>query len=229
MVIASIEFKLTGHTDIPHYNAQGRRRMVIKSIRVYFYVTAICLGIATSSSAVAVPHFFSVTFDGTNQSVDGISDPMLGTNIAVGDNVLINAHAAGNDFWSIDANTNFVLDNALRMLEGAQRTVDTRIDFLLDGLLQHSQGPQLEVQANVHMGGPNTVPLTAGLLFDEVVIDFDFLNSTSVSNTINSDGLFWNWWTNDPEVTYHQVPEPSALALLGLGLLGIGVVRRKIA
>lgn len=57
-----------------------------------------------------------------------------------------------------------------------------------------------------------------------LVSDMNILNAELVfQNTTSNDG----WGIND--VTIGTVPEPGTVVLLGLGLLGLGVARRRIA
>lgn len=61
------------------------------------------------------------------------------------------------------------------------------------------------------------------------------LNGTGVFNIVNSDGssagyksTFGDWTYSQSGVTFSSqaIPEPGTLALLGLGLIGIGFIRR---
>ncbi|WP_024461924.1 PEP-CTERM sorting domain-containing protein [Marinimicrobium sp. LS-A18] len=66
--------------------------------------------------------------------------------------------------------------------------------------------------------------LNGNVKYVSLVSDMNILNAELVfQNTTSNDG----WGIND--VTIGTVPEPGTVVLLGLGLLGLGVARRRIA
>lgn len=55
---------------------------------------------------------------------------------------------------------------------------------------------------------------------------FGWTDLSWVSFDSNDDGTGDNYWGMD-NITYSSVPEPATLSLLGLGLLGLGLTRRR--
>ena len=71
-----------------------------------------------------------------------------------------------------------------------------------------------------------TTGLNQNLLYITLTFDPAVLSASIVFNNSNDhDG----WGIDDVTIGKVQVPEPGSLALLGLGILGLGVARRKTA
>ncbi|MCU7940416.1 MAG: PEP-CTERM sorting domain-containing protein [gamma proteobacterium symbiont of Bathyaustriella thionipta] len=71
-----------------------------------------------------------------------------------------------------------------------------------------------------------------GFLFEELGTDMDYLdgNWTWLNSDVHTNGASLLVWDslNQGAPPQQSIPEPSAIALMGLGLLGFGLARRKI-
>jgi hypothetical protein len=156
--------------------------------------------------------------------------------IAVGDSFNYNMGAAGNDFWKVDVANNFFPLLAFTTGESGTRGGTFYLDLLLDGISQFSLLPSAISNYSVHIG-TNTVSLVAGLMFDEIILNYT-LNSSTVDTTIidyviggsapNVPGGFASGISyNAVVVPPTDVPAPASLALIGLGIVALGWNRQK--
>ena len=203
------------------------RKLIVSSVLI--------LAVALSSTrASAVLLDFDVTFDGTDISLDAGSDTVLGTMIAVGDTFNYNMGTAGNDFWKVDVTAEYFPFLAFTTVESGDRDGTFSLNLLLDGVSQFLLTPPAVTNSTVHIG-TNTVSLVAGLMFDEIILNYSLTASTS--NTTISQYVIGSSIPNVPGgftsgISYNtatDVPAPATLVIFGLGLAGLGYSRRKKA
>lgn len=186
------------------------------------------------SNANAALYDFDVTHNGVSTFLDPGSDNPIGTNLDAGaDSFNYNVGAQGNDFWQVNTGGNFFPFLSFQTLVSGTRTANFILTLFLDGAEQFTTSENGASNSFVHIG-TNTINLATGLQFDELVLEYDLLNSDNVNNTISA--YFFGGRT--PEffdgIAYvnnsaPSVPEPVSFSLLGLGLAGMFFSRKKKA
>lgn len=193
-----------------------------------------------TSYANAALFDFDVIWDGTDFSLDSGSDAVLGAVLEDGDSFNYNLSAEGSGFWEVDAANDYFPFMAFATDEVAVRSGTYSLDLRLGGVSQFALAPAAIGNSFVHIG-TNSVSLVAGLMFDELVLDYtlisavdetsgDPVNTTLAAYQIGgfvpggfTSGISYNASFEPPA----EVPAPATLALFGLGLAGLGYSFRK--
>ena len=194
----------------------------------------ILLGLTGIANAAIIQ--FDLSYDGTLVSVDAGSTTPAGSSLVAGDSFELDFHTTGNDFWRVDSNygPQFVpLDFSVST--SGTRVANVQSLFLLNGV-QVANITELGVSQSFAHIGAQSWSLLAGLEFDQILMDYDLLSSTaatvigSAPNIFNGFGLSGSPFFDSNKISYQaSVPEPSIIALFGLGLLGLGFARRRKA
>ncbi len=195
------------------------------------FILIVGLFSALASVQAAVIYDFDVGYDGSTVTVDGGSVDPIGVNLEIGDSFNYNVQTANNDYWQVDVAGSFFPFFALGTNDSAVRYADVSLSLLLDGVEVFSYSEFNLWHANVHIG-TNSISLAAGLLFDEMVMDYQLLSSGS-GNTNTITDYFWGNRSPETfsEISYvesSEVPEPGSIVLLILGLSGLAFSRKKL-
>lgn len=200
-----------------------------------------------SSTAFATVYQSNYQFDGTAMHLDsGVA--LFGLDLAVGDTVNLSYKAVGQaSYWDFSAvgstfasNLGFTYPDSCgtRSSSGAYKA-EMNGTTVLSSLSYSSV-----YQSCIHMG-PDTINWTGVSKVDDFSISYNMLSSTAQNNIIGiySTPAPWQIWDLfegnltarfvSDGTTYvasqNQVPEPTTMALLGLGMLGVAASRRKSA
>jgi len=203
---------------------------------------AIALGLLASPAA-ANSFAFSMTFDGTDLSLDSGSDTPDGTVLQTGDSFTIDIHTAGDAYWNVVSDFDLSFPLSFLTPEPAVRNADITTNWLLDGSSVFSTTETDVDQEQVHVGAQHW-DLSAGLSFDTVLLTWVF-NSISpleiatldvIDTVISATGADIFEAFSSPERPFFRsesieyvtsaVPLPATLPLLLGAIGGIAGLRR---
>lgn len=184
------------------------------------------LGALAPGAAQAVVFDFDITFDGLSATQDASSDPITGTTLVPGtDGFNLDIHASDGFAWEVTAPTSLGIYAGFFVQDGGSRTANVTTTFFSNGV-QVAQDVDIgTVQTAVHLGA-QSFNLAAGLVFDQVVVDYTFLASTSTFTTIQPqpDIVAFTPFFRVSTIQFVPVSAPASLCLLALGL---AAVRRR--
>jgi hypothetical protein len=194
-------------------------------------------GLVLSVSGFANATIINVdlTFDGSVLSLDVGSDTPGGSSLIAGDSVFVDLYAAGGDFWWVDFDYGpqlFPLTFATN--EAGDRIGNVFSEFFLNGLSVLTISELGVAQSSVHIG-PQSWSIVAGISFDNIVMQYDLVSSTTDTTISIRDGIFETFGIpgnpifNNGNISYNSasVPEPSTLAIFALGMIGLASRRFK--
>lgn len=208
---------------------------------------AIALIIASllgSSTAFATVYQSNYQFDGTTMHLDSGVD-LFGLSLAVGDTVDLSYKAVGSaSYWNFSGVGSTFASNLGFQYPGScgNRSSSGSYNASINGATVLSASYNVPGQSCIHLG-PDYINWTGVSQVDEFSISYNMLSSTASNNVIGiysnpSSWQIWDLFEGDLNATFvsdgtqyvanqNQIPEPMSLALLGLGLVGLGVTRRK--
>lgn len=196
----------------------------VPSGNVYENFDSLALGNAAQVSGTGI----HVSFGGNGKVVQGASSGQYAAPVLSGGNgALFGGQPNGVDatHYLTTGNTNVVLDfsslgyqNYLGLLWGSVDTYNTLSFYDNNTLLGSFTGANVTAAANGNQGASGTfyVNITSTSGFNKVI-------ASSSSYAFEFDNVSFN--NGGPNGS--EVPEPASLALLGLGLAGLGMMARR--
>lgn len=177
-------------------------------------------------------------YDGTSLSAANGSAELIGTVLAVGDTLNLQYSAVGEgsywDFSSIAGEGNVNLGFEYPGSCGS-RSSHGEYSAFLDGDMTLTNTYTVGSQSCIHLG-PNSIDFSGVSMLDVFSISYTMDSSSAPNNVIGSysNNTWWQIWElfDSSGAQFHYepdaaVPEPSILILLGAGLAGLGIIRRR--
>ena len=197
----------------------------VKLSLLKIFGAAAALSLASTAASAAVFNF-SITYDGTSQSVDAGSDPTAGTMLTPGDSFTIDFHTDGDDYFNVLNSFNEGIVGSFLVDDGGGRTSNITTTLYLDGVQVGQNIQNGYTQSSVHIGGQG-FSFMSGVQFDQMVVTLDFLSTAATMTEIQSNGLVFSFLDElggnieYVDVVDGAVPLPAAAFLFLAGLGGL--------